>query len=79
MPSPSMAAIVKAKELAAAGVDFSPQFGALCPWCGKKSRIFKTMPWEESIRVRYHRCEQKGCVLASLKTTVKSIQLDIKN
>ena len=68
--------IVQAKEDAENGVDFSPRLGARCPWCGERARIYRTMPWEDTVRIRYHRCETAGCVLAALGTTIKSIQED---
>lgn len=76
MPSPSIAKIAKAKEAAAAGVDFSPRTGASCPWCGEKTKVVTTKPWEDGLRIRYHRCEHAGCVLAVMGLSIKSIQVD---
>ena len=76
MARPSLQKIKSARKIAADGVDYSPKSGALCPWCGSKSKITSTRPWDENIRIRYHRCFAKGCVLASMKISIKSIQVD---
>lgn len=76
MPSPTITKIALAKEQAAAGVDYSPRLGGLCPWCGTKAKIYKTNPWEDNMRIRYHRCTQKGCVLAAMEITIKSLEID---
>lgn len=68
--------VTAAIDTAAAGVDYSPRTGATCPWCGRKSRIYKTMPWEDATRVRYHVCDNGACVMASLRVTIKSIEID---
>lgn len=77
MARPTISKIVKIKDLAAAGVDYSPRHGAICPWCGGRAKIIKTLPWEDKLRVRYHRCNAPGCVLASLHTTIKSVEADL--
>lgn len=68
--------MVLAKKTAEAGVDFSPKSGAICPGCDTKTKIYKTMPWEENTRIRYHRCTNPRCIIAVLKNTVKSIEVD---
>ena len=72
----SLAKIAKAKDLAAGGVDFSPQNGAGCPWCRRPVKIVKTMPWQDNMRIRYHRCQSPGCVLSHLAVTIKSVEID---
>ncbi len=76
MGSLSLQKIISAQDIAAGGVDYSPKNGALCPWCGGKAKITNTRPWDENVRVRYHRCYESGCVLASMKISIKSIQVD---
>lgn len=72
--------IALAKEAAAAGVDFSPRFGAVCPWCNAiRLPVYRTMPWIGKMRVRYHRCNNKECVLNILTITVKSLEEDMTN
>lgn len=71
------AKIVKAKDDAAAGVDYSPRLGAICPWCGCRAKIYKTLPWEDRVRIRYHRCIDDRCVVAALGLTIKSIEVDV--
>ncbi len=68
--------IALATNTAESGVDYSPKFGALCPWCGKKTKIYKTTPWDENLRIRYHRCQNDRCALAATGVTVKSIEID---
>ncbi|BCL59953.1 hypothetical protein DGMP_06460 [Desulfomarina profundi] len=79
MARPTISKIALAKNRAANGVDYSPRLGGLCPWCGEKSRIYKTTPWEGNTRIRYHRCKNPGCVLAAMKITIKSIEVDTSN
>jgi hypothetical protein len=76
MTRPSMIQMMQSKRVAQAGVDYSPRTGARCPWCGERAKIYKTMPWEDNTRVRYHRCQQRGCVLQRLEVTIKSIEVD---
>lgn len=70
------AKIVAAREKAAAGVDYSPKNGAICPWCATKTKISTTRPWDGNVRVGYQRCQQPGCVIASLSLSIKSIEVD---
>ncbi|WP_284152050.1 hypothetical protein [Desulfofustis limnaeus] len=68
--------LAAAREQAAAGVDYSPRFGARCPWCGARVKVYATQPWEGPVRVRYHRCYRQGCALAQMNVSVKSIEVD---
>ncbi|MBU1138821.1 MAG: ogr/Delta-like zinc finger family protein [Proteobacteria bacterium] len=77
MAGTTITRIALASKEAAAGVDFSSRTGAPCPGCGKRAKIYKTMPWEDNTRIRYHRCENSKCALSSLGTTVKSIEVDM--
>lgn len=70
------ARIVLVKQEAENGVDFSPRTGAICPSCGKRSKIYSTKPWDGSVRLRYHRCENSACVLCAMGVTIKSIEVD---
>lgn len=72
----TMMKIAAAKEKASAGVDFSPRTGAICPWCETKSRIYRTLPWEDATRIRYHTCENGKCPLATMRASIKSIEID---
>ena len=76
MGRPSVTKIAEAKEQAAAGVDYSHRLGARCHWCGNRTRIYATQPWIELTRIRYHRCENGGCVLAAMGVSIKSIEVD---
>ena len=70
------ALVSKAREKAAAGVDYSSRTGALCPFCGKKAKIYRTTPWDGTTRTRYHRCRNTKCLIASLGITIKSVEED---
>ncbi|SDU38616.1 hypothetical protein [Desulfobacula phenolica] len=69
--------VAEAKEKAAQGVDFSPRYGAVCPECGEKRlKVITSKPWKDGCKIRYHRCTnlKKGCLLAIMETTIKSVQ-----
>ncbi len=68
--------IVLAKRKADQGVDYSPKHGALCPMCGEKARIYSTKPWDGPVRVRFHRCDNQACALASMRISIKSLEED---
>jgi hypothetical protein len=72
----SLAWIAKMRATAAAGVDYSPKYGARCPACGQRARIYSTNKWCGPVRVRYHRCDNSGCVLGALGQTIKSVEED---
>jgi len=72
----SVKRIAAITETASSGVDYSPRLGALCPACGKKAKIIKTMPWEDRIRIRYHKCLSQRCILAAIGRGIKSIEVD---
>ena len=76
MTRPTLKKMALARQIAANGVDFSPRTGAPCPWCSRKTKITKTMPWDENIRIRYHRCQSRKCVLAAMGISIKSIEID---
>lgn len=77
MARPNVTQIVAAKREAENGVEYSPKLGALCPWCSQKTKITRTEAWDENIRIRYHKCHRPGCVIAKLKISVKSIEVDL--
>lgn len=68
--------IAAALKRAAEGVDFSSRHGALCPLCGQKLAITVTKPWVGSVRIRFHRCYNKQCLLCAAETSMKSVQQD---
>jgi len=77
MARPTIKNIAIARAKAAGGVDYSPRFGATCPWCGRRAKIYKTTPWEDNTRIRYHRCSKAGCVLATMNISIKSIEANL--
>lgn len=64
-------------QKAAAGVDYSPRYGAICPCCGNRAKIMRTMPWEDNTRLRYHRCGNTRCLICATGQTIKSIEVDM--
>ena len=66
MPTPAvtvhLASLIARAE---AGVDYRARTGATCPACGRRLPIYKTMPWDGTVRIRYHRCQTAGCLLAA--------------
>ncbi len=72
----TLAQVAKIKEQVEAGVDYSARYGALCPWCGKRTKIVSTQPWDDNVRTRYHRCDNPRCPVCSLGLSLKSIQIE---
>jgi len=72
----AMALVVQYVSAAQGGVDYSARYGARCPACGQRTRIYRTMPWDGDLRVRYHKCEHQGCIVNALGTSIKSIEVD---
>ena len=71
------AVFVAAVQRAENGVDFSPRFGAVCPFCGRPNlRVHGSKPWDGDCRIRYHRCHNPGCYLHQIGQTIKSVQVD---
>ncbi len=57
------------------GVDYTARWGAVCPWCGKERiPVYCTRPWSGKVRVRYHRCNNKDCLLCQMRQGIKSLQ-----
>lgn len=76
MTTPIAAHLASLKQSAEAGVDYSPRTGALCPACGSKAKSYRTLPWEGSSRIRYHRCANPSCLLNAIRQTIKSVEVD---
>lgn len=76
MPTPLTALLATKIAEAEAGVDFSRRHGARCPSCGQTAKITCTKRWEGDTRIRYHRCQNPACILASSKTAIKSVEVD---
>ncbi|MFA7173793.1 MAG: transcriptional regulator [Kiritimatiellia bacterium] len=76
MPSALSAALVLATQSAKNGVTYTSKYGAPCPWCGVRTRIYKTMPWEGTTRIRYHHCGVAGCPLHQMGISVKSVEVE---
>lgn len=72
----AMRAVALCIQQAETGVDYSPRHGAACPACGQKMGIVKTMPWQDNVRIRYHKCVNPACMLAMLGKSIKSVQAD---
>lgn len=76
MAGVTVSRIVMATKEAAAGVDYSSRFGAVCPWCKKRTKVYKTMSWDGDTRIRYHSCDNIRCVLGSIGISIKSVEVD---
>ena len=74
--TPAIAMVVQAKSRAEQGVDYSSRHGALCPWCKTRAKTYCTRPWDGVARVRFHRCTNPACVLATIGTSIKSLEED---
>ena len=74
--NPVVTKLTLARELAAAGVDYSRRHGAACPWCGRKARITSSRPWDDATKIRYHRCDNGQCPLSTMNINIKSIEVD---
>lgn len=74
--NPAVSKLVIARQTAASGVDFSARLGARCPWCNRRAKIVATRPWDETTRIRYHRCENPECPLGSMGVGIKSIEVE---
>ncbi len=68
--------ILSVIEEASAGVDYTSRHGARCPSCGKRAKVISTRPWEDTFRIRYHRCYAPGCVLAAHEKNIKSVEVE---
>lgn len=68
--------ILLAVRQAENGVDYSARHGAVCPWCGRRTMVYKTMPWDDNTRIRYHRCTNAKCILVAMSKTIKSVEID---
>jgi len=44
--------------------------------CGQRLRVTVTKPWDGAARVRWHRCQNPGCVLAGMGKAVKSVEME---
>jgi hypothetical protein len=67
--------VILARQKAAAGVEYSPKYGAICPECGKeKIPVIKNNPWIDDVKIRHHRCDNPHCILATMEETIKSYQ-----
>ena len=76
MMNQTITKIVLSRRKASDGIDYTARHGAPCPYCGIRSRSYRTLPWEDTTRIRYHKCENPTCPLATLNITIKSIEAD---
>lgn len=50
------------------GVTWSGREGGVCPCCRQpKCAVYKTLPWEETTRTRYHICPRCGARFKSIE------------
>ncbi len=75
MASPTMTVLAQAQMAAMSGVTYTPRYGACCPWCGRRTKISTTLPWDGDVRIRYHYCKNKRCPLAVMRISIKSVEV----
>lgn len=77
MTDPAIALVKRAKQRADQSVDYSPRYGAVCPVCGAANlKVITSRPWEDNIKVRFHKCRNRECLLYWKGTSIKSVQID---
>jgi hypothetical protein len=73
--TPAAKRFVLIVESARAGVMYDARDGAVCPCCGAAMlRVYKTMPLQDGVRIRYHKCDNPECVLCALSEGIKSLE-----
>lgn len=60
--------------LANSGVDYQKGKGAICPVCGKRAKVVTTRHWDGGVRIRFHKCENRACVMYVLGRQIKSVE-----
>ena len=69
--------LTTAVDKARAGVDYSAQAGAQCPYCSTiRAKVTGSLPWDSGFKTRYHKCVNQDCALRKLDITIKSVQTD---
>lgn len=77
MANPAIALVKRARQRADQSVDYSPRYGAVCPECGTTNlKVITSRPWEDNIKVRFHKCRNPECLLCWMGTSIKSVQID---
>ena len=71
-PSSLSAMVRQAIALARGGVAWD--HGACCPVCGRRMKTASSGHKGDSPRVRWHRCGNASCLLASMALLVKSVE-----
>lgn len=71
-----VAIVAKVKEKADRSVDYTPRYGAVCPECGRRMKSITSRPWQDGVKVRYHKCGNTSgeCLLAIMEASIKSVQ-----
>jgi len=58
------------------GLEYTSQFGAVCPLCGQtRIRTYSSPKWKDGVKIRYHRCSNDSCLLNIFNLSVKSIEI----
>lgn len=71
-PRDLSAMVRQALALARKGVDWS--HGACCPVCGRKMKTASSGSRKDHPRIRWHKCGNPACLLASMALLVKSVE-----
>ncbi len=73
--SAAIALVKEARVKAEQSIDYTPKHGAVCPECGQKHiKIYASRPWEDDIKIRYHKCTNEECLLSMIGVSIKSVQ-----
>ena len=55
-------AVMRTAKTGSFGVDWSQQYGAKCPGCGRYTKkSYKQGPWRAGYKLRYHQCPNGAC------------------
>ena len=77
MPDHAEKKLLAAITEARAGVDYSAQSGATCPYCRTpRAKVTGSLPWESGTKTRYHKCARGACPLHKGGITFKSVQVE---
>jgi len=58
------------------GAEYDHKVGACCPICRRgRAPVYRTMPWRDNLRERYHRCRFCGWSFKSVESGPDLVKL----
>ena len=66
--------VLKMREKASEGVVYDHKKGAACPACHERLRVYCSRPWNGNVKIRYHQCANRECILHQLEMKMKSVE-----